>query len=670
MGSIHTANLKVLLIEGDRDDAEVVKQRLKEHHPHWQVEVNGTLEAAIARLSGTAWRPDLILTDLQLPDASGVTTVRRLRACCDDIPMIVLTGMEEEALRVLCEQEGGLEFLTKRALLDKEYGLELETRIVSAIERQHHFQMLKQILDCSPTGQVVTSEVGDILYFNASAEQMFAGSPGLRLGDPFGVPLAASDKPTRIQSPDGRIIEMRAVPMNWNQQACHLAVLQDISAHVYRELDLRERSTELQAIVDEQTEHLIQARDAAEAGSRAKSEFLSKVSHELRTPMHTILGVAELLLFSVEDKEGREAINTLLKAGDSMIGLIENLLDISQADSGNFALHETDFDPLALVNEVASAARSRAERIGLEFFLHVPAGNPGLLRGDPKRLRQILNNLISNALHHTDKGSITLELEYSPADGEGKELHFLVQDTGRGVPEEHVGKIFDAFYQVDNTNTRRHGGAGLGLSISKRLAEQMGGHIGLRSTPGKGSQFWLDIKLPEANPRPSPVLAKTEPSTPYQAPAGTMVLVVDDDPGNQDICRRMLQRLNCEVAIASDGVKGLELWEAGDFDLVLMDFNMPNMDGLAATREIRQREAQRPGSTIIIGLTADVREATILATQDCGMDQMLTKPLSLRDLAEMLRSCLTACTARHPLPRFRKFRHPDCQLFTRHPEAL
>ncbi len=629
--------LDILLIEDDPDDRDLLVSRMQASQPNWHLTTVTTLGEALQSLERLPL-PDLILTDLNLPDSEGTETMRRLRAHDPDIPVVVLSGMRDAEIRAICRQENALDFISKQAVLASDRGVELETRIITAMERANAYQMLKQVLDCSPTGMVVTNQEGYILYFNASAAEMFADSPGLRLNYPFGVPLAASNRPTRIQTADTRIIEMRAMEMVWNQEDCHLAVLQDITSHVYRELDLRERSKELQAIIDDQTEHLTLARDAAEAGSRAKSEFLSKVSHELRTPMHTILGIAELLEDKLTEDEDREALASLLGASDTMIGLIDNLLDVAQTETGDFKLQSSTFAPEALLRELVGQMRPRAERAGLSMELALPAELPSRVKGDPQRLRQILSNLIQNALNHTVAGGVYVSLKYRAAGPDRLSLLFSVRDTGSGIAREELPRIFEAFHQVDNTNTRRHGGAGLGLSISKRLAEQMGGHIGVESTPGKGSRFWLQIELPVLDDTDDADEAGFQPmhNDLFQAPEGTLVLLVEDDPANQDICRRMLQRLNCNVVVAGDGRRGLELWQEAEFDLVLMDFNLPQMTGLEATREIRQREAARGLRTRVVGLTADVAETTFLATEDSGMDHMLTKPLGLRDLAAIL----------------------------------
>jgi len=379
---------------------------------------------------------------------------------------------------------------------------------------------------------------------------------------------------------------------------------------------------------------LIDAREGALASSRAKSEFLSSMSHEIRTPMNAVLGMAELLLDSELSAEQRRYLDIMVANGNSLLGLINNILDMAKIESGRLEVDKTEFELTELIDETISGFGVRAHGKGLELAARIAPGVPERLVGDPLRLRQVLVNLIGNAIKFTELGEVVLNIEQDPESHQPGRLLFSVSDTGIGIPKDKLDSLFADFTQVDSSTTRRYGGTGLGLAIAKRLVDLMGGRIWVESELDKGSKFSFTAQLELA---PHVITPKAQG---VQSLAGYRILIVDDNENNRLIAREMVTNRGAEVAEAASGPEAIDaVRSAADagrpYRIILLDMRMPGMDGLEVAKRIQQEKL--PIRPVVLMLSSDDLKIQVNRLKEFALDAYLVKPITRKELLGAIR---------------------------------
>lgn len=385
------------------------------------------------------------------------------------------------------------------------------------------------------------------------------------------------------------------------------------------------------------------ARGDAHAASEAKGRFLANMSHEIRTPISGVIGTTELLLDTELSAEQRELAGAALRSAHALLDIVNDVLDLSKIEAGKLDLEAVDFALDGVLDLVRDVFAVRAAETGIDLRIRRQSDVPAWLRGDPVQLRHVLLNLVGNAVKFTPHGAVDVDVSVARLEGRPKEICFAIRDTGIGIPEDRIASLFDEFTQADGSTTRRFGGTGLGLTIARHLVTLMGGSIQVSSRPGKGSTFAFRLPLVPGTPETSRARETGADLTSTVLPEAISghVLVVDDQPVNRTVVARMLEKLGCTVDAVADGVEALAATAKQDYDLVLMDCQMPVMDGFEATAQIRLREAG--GRRVpIVALTANALAGDRARCLAVGMDDYLTKPIRRAQLEALVRRTLGA----------------------------
>ena len=625
----------LLLVEDNPGDVRLFREMFNEQGPHntrmTHVNCMGDAEKYLTE------RPvDIILLDLGLPDVQGLSAVRRARAAAPRVPLVVLTGLDDELLAALALQQGAQDYLIKGQIETR--GLLRALRY--AIERNI---MEEALFEEKERAQVTLNSIGDavgctdtagrITFLNLVAEKM-TGWPGR---EATGRPIAeifrildATSREVAQASTETAVGQDRSVRLPSNcvlirRDGSEIPVEDSVSPiH-----DRQGRATG-SVIVLRDVSHARAAakqmieRRAAEAANEAKSQFLATLTHELRTPLTGIIGFSELMLRADFDPaELTRFLELQRDAGHVLLALVNDILDLSKIEAGKLELQAVPIDLRSIVVGCEALAAHSAETKGLLLYTTIDEAVPRHLLGDPTRLRQIILNLLTNAVKFTDAGSIQLAVEMvEPTPGE-RRVRVGVTDTGIGIPADRLGRLFREFSQVHDVAARRQGGSGLGLAICQRLVALMGGKIGVSSAEGRGSVFWFEVPLAEARER-----VETTTVLPADTIPPLRILLAEDSPMIQTLVVAVLETAGHQVQLVENGALAVEVAAAASFDLILMDLNMPIMDGLEAAGRIRAAESGRR-RVPIVALTANATSRDLERCTAAGMDGFLTKPIDL-----------------------------------------
>ncbi len=679
---------KILVVDNDKLILEFMNSMLSEQGYEVVTAQSGLSALDIL----VTYTPDIIFIDLVMPNIEGRKLCKIIRGMpkLKGVYLVILSGIavEEEIditdLRVdACIAKGSFEEMAQhiQSVLDQVasgsptrlseevlgitsmYPREVTKELLSA---KKHFEM---ILEKMSEGILEIMLDGRILYANPTALSLINRPEEELLGFNF-IDLFSTKDRQRVgellRTSDGKpkiITEGSTVILNaYEVTLDSLPINGDLATFIIIINDVTERKRAEKA--------LRQAKIAAEAANMAKSEFLANMSHEIRTPMNGVIGMVGLLLDTELTSEQHEYAETARASADSLLEVINDILDFSSIEAGKLDLKTTDFVLRTILDELTDMLAPMVFDKGLEFACDIHPEVPSGLRGDPGRLRQIIVNLAGNAVKFTQEGKVVAQVSLDEETDTRCTIRFAVTDTGIGIPPDRMDRLFKSFSQVDGSKTRKHGGTGLGLVISKQLAEMMGGEIGFESEEGKGSVFWFTAVLEKQTGVTATQPPVTGDTLAEEKKRKMRILVAEDNIVNQKLVLRLLEKSGYRADAVANGKEAIEALEKAPYDILLMDVQMPEMDGLEATKAIRNREAQlkAQGSKLkgkdgassdelsalsfqhsarservpIIALTAHALEEDRDKCLEAGMDDYVPKPIKPKELLETIKQHISA----------------------------
>jgi two-component system sensor histidine kinase/response regulator len=630
MGSVE----KILIVDDSADDADLVMLALRRGGHEVDFERVDTPEAMLAALKQKRW--DLVISDFSMPRFSGIAALKLLQAQELDLPFILISGTVGEDVAVQAMKAGAQDYILKQNLVRLPPAVERELRDAEMRrERVRAEVRYRSLFERVPVGVFSITPEGRILEANPALVQMLGFSDVEELKQ-FNLEalwvhpdelarrnaLIIRDGVIRnfesqIRRPDGTII--------WCAESLHaefdparnaVARLQGVA------VDITDRKRVL--------EELVQARDAALEAARLKSEFLANMSHEIRTPLHGVIGVCELLRDGTLTAEQGEFADLIASSANALLTIVNDILDFSKISAGKMVFETIDFDLTTTVEETLDLFAGPTGKKSLELVLQIDSEIPRLVRGDPMRLRQVLSNLVGNAVKFTAHGEVAVSINLVSAKNHELVLRFKISDTGIGISKDAQRLIFEPFHQADGSTTRKYGGTGLGLAISRQLVERMGGRIELESDPGKGSTFAFDARFGRSG--------SAEETSPHsQVLAGMRVLVVDDNGTNRQIIERQIAKWGMTSISFSNGAEALPMLRrqasVAPFDAAILDLAMPGMDGLMLANLIKTDPAIA-NTRILIMSSLGGREE--VGASSAPVDAWLIKPAKQAQLYDSL----------------------------------
>jgi len=604
-------------------------------------------------------QPDIVLTDLKMPKMDGIAFIKQARQINADIPLIVISGFGTVHDAVEAIRMGAWDYLTKPVQHPDEFTHVIKRNLQRAqlnIESRHHHQRLEEMV-AERTHELQftrfsVERASDAIFWVrpdggiADLNQAACSSLGYTREELLGMTIADIDihfRAERFTEQFAAVKAAEAITFESVHQTRDGKLIPVEVAANYVEFDHKDYTCGFVRDITERKRHeaeLEQARIAAEAANRAKSEFLANMSHEIRTPMNGVLGMAQLLRFTELTPEQQEYLDALEQSGKNLIALLSDILDLSKIEAGRMEVECSTFSLRRVIQEAVNNQRARIIQKKLELLMDLPEELPDLVTGDSLRLKQILLNLLGNAIKFTQQGSITIVATLLSEQADQVVIRLEIRDTGIGIPAPVQQRLFTPFVQADSSTTRNFGGSGLGLAICKRLTELMGGTIRLESEAEKGSSFFVELPFIKAKQEvlEKPADAVLSPEALFARPL--QVLVAEDNDLNARTLQTMLAKLGHQPMVVENGEQALEQWHARTWDCILMDVQMPVLDGRLAMAAIRQQERVLGGHTPIIAVTAHAIQGDQKHLLAEGFDGYISKPVNMKLLAEELKKAV------------------------------